>query len=75
MKAAEGLYKNSPRLHGNARGKDGFCPSGCASAPNPVPNQLPPPPLCAHKALWESKPDGLSELIEVRLDMDLLESQ
>ena len=43
MRAAEGLYKKSPRLHGDARGKERFCPNGRASR------------RCTHMALWESK--------------------
>ena len=36
MKAAEGLNKRSPHLHGNARGNEGFCPIGRDSCHSPL---------------------------------------
>lgn len=53
MRAAKGLYKKSPHLHDDARGKERFCPRDQAFLPSRRPPS-PPPPLCTHGALWES---------------------
>ncbi len=71
MRAAEGLYKKSPRLHGDARGKERFCPSGRASRrPHPpfattTTSSLYTQGIVGKQTQFTCPPCGVSDLIAV----------